>query len=174
MKRERSKHHPGATQPHPRRRIHEEPHDVYGIRGKLPEPTCCPTCGAAYRAGRWTWDSTPFGAHEVECPACRRIRDDYPAGIVTLAGGFVAAHRAEIESLVHNLEEREKAEHALKRIFAIRDAEDGTLCIPTTDARLARSIGHALHSAYQGSLEAPEPQAEGPIRVRWQRDEVPV
>jgi hypothetical protein len=171
MKRERSNQHPAASQPRPRRRIHEEPHDVYGLRGKLPEPTKCPTCSAVYGQGRWTWVSAPFGAHETECPACRRIRDDYPAGIVTIAGDFVARHRDEIDNLVRNVEEREKTEHALKRIFGILEQEDGSLCIPTTDARLARGIGRALHSAYQGELDEPEPQVEGLIRVHWRRDD---
>jgi hypothetical protein len=171
MKRDRSPLHAATSQPRPRRRIHEEPHDVYGLRGKLPEPTRCPTCSAVYRQGRWTWAPAPFAAHETVCPACRRIRDEYPAGLVTLEGDFVASHRGEIENLVRNLEQREQSEHALKRIFAILEREGDSLCIPTTDARLARGIGRALHSAYQGELDEPEPQVEGLVRVHWRRDD---
>jgi hypothetical protein len=142
--------------------------DVYGLRGKLPDPTACSTCGALYRAGRWTWTAAPIDAHRTVCPACRRIADGYPAGIVTLSGPFVAGHRQEIEGLVRNVEEREKAEHALKRVIAIRD-EDGDLVVTTTDARLARGIGEAVHHAYQGELDYVFTEAENVLRVSWSR-----
>jgi NMD protein affecting ribosome stability and mRNA decay len=142
--------------------------DAYGLRGKLPDPTACSTCGALYRAGRWTWGAAPIDAHRTVCPACRRVADDYPAGIVTLAGPFVAGHREEIEGLVRNVEEREKAEHALKRVIAIRREGDG-IVVTTTDARLARGIGEAVHHAYQGELDYVFTEAENVLRVSWSR-----
>ena len=87
--------------------------------GKLPDPSVCPTCKAAYHNGRWTWDAAPADAHRQECPACRRVADDYPAGIVTMRGSFLAPHGEEIRNLLHNVETREKQNHPLKRIMAI-------------------------------------------------------
>lgn len=168
MPRERSKIHPAASQPRMDRILQSQEADAYGLRGKLPDPTACSTCGALYRAGRWTWGAAPMDAHRTVCPACRRIADDYPAGIVTLTGPFVAGHRAEIEGLVRNVEEREKAEHALKRVIAIRPEGDG-LVVTTTDARLARGIGEAVHHAYQGELDYVFTEAENVLRVSWSR-----
>ena len=164
MRRQRSSTHPAARSPRPSRRIHEEP------EGKHPEPARCPECRASYRSGRWTWQSAPADAHELVCPACERIRTDYPAGVVHLAGGFVAAHRDELVGLVRNIEERERAEHPLKRIMAVAD-EEGGLAVTVTDAKLARSIGRALEQAYEGKLEEP-PTTSDPdplLRVRWTR-----
>lgn len=167
MRRERSKIHPAAGQPRTDR-TPERQLDAYGIRGKLPDPTACPSCGAIYRAGRWAWGSPPADAHRTTCPACRRIEDDYPAGLVTISGEFAAAHAEEIRNLIHNVEEREKQEHALKRVMAI-EAQPERLLVKTTDAKLARGIGEALHHAYHGELDYRMGEAENVLRVEWKR-----
>jgi NMD protein affecting ribosome stability and mRNA decay len=170
MRRQRSKTHPAASLPRSDRGLHSQEMDVYGLRGKLPDPTVCPTCGALYRDGRWTWGAAPVDAHPTECPACRRTADRYPAGRVRIRGDFARAHADEIRGLVRNVEEREKAEHALKRVMAIEDdpGEDG-LEVTTTDAKLAKSIGEALHSAYAGELDYDFTQVENVMRVDWRR-----
>jgi NMD protein affecting ribosome stability and mRNA decay len=168
VRRQRSKTHPAASQPRIDRRIDEHENDAYGIKGKLPDPTACPSCGATYRNGRWTWSPAPADARRTRCPACRRIEDRYPAGIVTLGGSFAAEHAGEIEGLARNLEEREKQEHPLKRIMEIRPEGDGVV-VTTTDARLARAIGEALHHAYQGELDYRFTDAENVLRVSWTR-----
>jgi hypothetical protein len=62
--------------------------DPYQSSTKPVEGTVCPDCGAAFHAGRWQWGVELTDIHEALCPACRRIRDDYPAGVVDLAGGL--------------------------------------------------------------------------------------
>jgi len=94
-------------------------HDTYKSGKKLAEPSRCPDCGAVYHRGRWTWGETPAGAAAATCPACHRIKDEFPAGRVTLKGEFFAAHRDEIVHLVRNRESKERAEHPLQRIIAI-------------------------------------------------------
>jgi NMD protein affecting ribosome stability and mRNA decay len=168
MRRKRSTTHPAATQARMDRMLQSLEKDAYGIRGKLPDPTVCPTCGAMYRKGRWTWGSPPADAHRTECPACRRTADDYPAGIVTVSGEFAAQRGDEIRSLARHVEEREKKEHALKRIMSMRE-EEGALVIATTNARLARGIGEALSHAYHGELDYRFSEAENVLRVHWTR-----
>jgi hypothetical protein len=169
MKRKRSKTHPAASQPRTDRLLQSLEADPYGLPGKLPDPTSCPTCGAMYRAGRWTWRAAPADAHRTTCPACRRIADDFPAGIVTLSGAFSAKHAEEIRGLVRNIEEREKQEHPLKRVMAIREEPDG-IVVTTTDARLARGIGEAVEHAYRGKLDYRFSEAENVLRVDWRRE----
>jgi len=168
MRRTRSKTHPAASQPRSDRALQSQEHDTYGLRGKLSDPTMCPTCGAIYRAGRWIWGTAPDDAQRTECPACRRSADDYPAGIVTVSGDFATEHREEIHNLVRHVEERERKEHALKRIIAMREDGDAFV-ITTTNARLARGIGEALHHAYQGELDYRFSEAENVMRVTWER-----
>src|SRR3990172_249118 len=168
MRRERSKTHPAAGQPRtdrtPQRQL-----DAYGIRGKLPDPTACPSCGATYRDGRWAWGAAPAAAPRARCPACGRIEADYPAGLVTISGEFAAAHAEEIRSLIRHVEEREKQEHALKRVMSIEDDPEGRVVVKTTDARLARGIGEALSHAYHGELDYRMSGAENVLRVEWKR-----
>jgi hypothetical protein len=165
----RSKTHQAASLPRADRLIEEREGDTYGLKGKLPDPTACTSCGAMYRDGRWIWGSPPADANRTRCPACRRVEDDYPAGMVLVEGEFAHAHREEIRGLARNLEEREKQEHPLKRIMRMEEREDGALEIATTDVRLARGIGKALHHAYQGDLDYHFTEAENLLRVHWTR-----
>ena len=66
-------------------------HDTYKSGKKLAEPSRCPECGAVYHRGRWTWGAAPAGAAAATCPACHRIKDQFPAGHVTLKGEFFAS-----------------------------------------------------------------------------------
>jgi NMD protein affecting ribosome stability and mRNA decay len=157
-----------------RRQIHnlrERRHDTYKLRGKLPEPTVCPQCGATYHKGRWTWAKvTEPEAHEHVCPACQRVNDRYPAGELSIGGRFVAEHREEILNLARNLEEQERSEHPLNRIMAIEDAEDG-IRILTTDIHLPRRIAEALQGAWNGALDIHYDEAGYFVRSSWRRDD---
>jgi NMD protein affecting ribosome stability and mRNA decay len=150
------------------RLLQELEHDPYKSKRKLPEPTVCPECGAIYHKGRWQWASTPEGAHEEMCPACQRIRDRVPQGILTLSGEFVGTHTEEIMNVIHNLEEKEKAQHPLKRIMASEEQPEG-LEVTFTDAHLARGAGEALHHAYKGELDFQYTDEENMLRVTWHR-----
>ena len=143
--------------------------DPYARRSKPGEPTVCPDCGAVFHAGRWQWGPAPGGAKLVLCPACQRIRDDYPAGVVTLAGGFVRQHEEEILNLIRHQEAAEKAEHPLNRIMQIENKGDG-LEITTTDIHLPRRIGEALQRAYDGDLDLTFEEDRYFLRVRWSRE----
>jgi NMD protein affecting ribosome stability and mRNA decay len=144
----------------------EQVHDSYKAKGKLPEPSVCPACGAVFHHGRWQWMDAPRGAHAETCPACHRIHDHYPAGFLTLQGTFIRDHRDEVMNLVHNIEKREKSEHPLQRIIAIEET-GGEILVTTTDIHLARSMGDALHHAYQGELEYHYNREQNLLRVEW-------
>jgi len=165
MRRQRESDHPAASKPRSPRRIHVE------APSKLPELAACPRCGASYRNGRWTWETAPAGSYAQTCPACERIARDDADGELALSGRFLAAHRAEIEGCLRNVEAHEKAEHPLKRILSMRD-EDDTLVVRVTDAKLVRSLGHALERAWDGELALPPTTADAssPARGRWHRD----
>ena len=150
------------------RLLGDERGDPYRERGKLPEPTVCPDCGAVVREGRWQWCSAPFGAAEHRCPACRRIRDDYPGGHLALTGEFQRDHRDEIINLARNLEEREKALHPLERIMDVRDENDA-LVITTTGVHLVRGIANAVAHAYKGELDFHYEDGETLLRMHWHR-----
>ena len=150
------------------RLVQEHEHDPYRNRASLPEPTVCSDCGAALRGGRWVRVNAPADANRTVCPACQRVRDDYPAGTLTLSGEFVAAHATEVLGLARNVERRESGEHPLKRIMAIREDRE-SIVITTTDAGLARNIGDALNRAYDGELDYRYADDETLVRVRWKR-----
>lgn len=148
------------------RLLQEQVHDAYKSRGKPHVPSVCPQCGAFYHNGRWQWGTAPAGAHQETCPACHRIHDQFPAGFLSLTGPFFQTHREEIMHLVHNHEQRERAEHPLQRIMGV-DEREGEVLVTTTDIHLARGIGESLHHAYQGELEFHYNPEENLLRVHW-------
>ena len=150
------------------RLLRELVHDPYKSKRKLPEPTACRGCGAVFQHGRWAWGERPVDAHETLCPACQRIEDKVPASFLTLSGQFLDQHRTEIMNLAHNVEQREKAEHPLKRIMAIEQQNDKTV-VTLTDHHLARSIGEALRHAYEGELDFAYTDEDTMLRVSWSR-----
>ncbi len=150
------------------RLIQERRHDPYEARGKPREPSACPTCQAIFHDGRWQWGRPAANARDVPCPACQRTADGMPAGILTLSGDFNLAHRKEILGLIRGVEEREAKQHPLKRIMQISESGE-ELQVTTCEASLARSIGGAIHHAYQGELDYHYPDGEGVLRVQWKR-----
>jgi hypothetical protein len=148
--------------------LQELVHDTYKSKHKLPEPTRCPACGAIYHKGRWTWDAAPPGAHEEACPACHRVHDQFPAGYVTLSGAFLGKCRDEILQLVNNCEKKEKSEHPLERIMAVRNVGDAVE-VTTTGIHLAREIAERLHHAYKGELTFHYNEDDHLLRAKWSR-----
>jgi len=169
MRRKRSTTHTASHSPRPARRIHDEAPGQ--VSGKLAELAGCPECGASYRNGRWTWKPAPAGSYEHICPACERIANHYPAGVLHVEGEFAKSHRDDLVGLIRNLAERESGEHPLKRIMTIADEGTGW-SVTATDAKLVESFGRALQKAYEGELEqaATTSDKENLVRVRWRRD----
>ena len=150
------------------RLIRERRHDPYEARAKAREPSACPGCQAIYREGRWRWGRRTADSQVLVCPACRRIADGMPAGILTLRGDFHLAHRQEILGLIRHVEDREARQHPLKRIMQVSEAGD-ELEVTTCEASLARSLGDAIRHAYQGELDYEYPGGGNVLRVRWNR-----
>lgn len=161
------------SNPVPRRErfVREFDHDAYGTYDKPPEPAVCTQCGVAFHKGRWQWLPVPAEAHRLVCPACRRINGKSPLGFLTLSGAFLQRHRDEILNLTHNVEAREKAEHALSRIMHIEPQNDDALLVTTTTMELARAIGNAIQHAWRGELSYRYTDASTILRVEWKRAE---
>ena len=140
--------------------------DPYQTRRKPKEPTACPQCGAVYHKGRWQWGRKPDDAHAERCPACERIADAMPAGIVTVHGEFAKHHKPEMIGLMRNEEAAENREHPLNRIISI-DESDAGLTVNTTDIHLPRRIGEALEAAFNGSIDMKFDDNAYFVRVDW-------
>jgi NMD protein affecting ribosome stability and mRNA decay len=140
--------------------------DPYQRQQKMHEPTVCRRCGAVFHQGRWQWGTRPAGAVEDICPACRRIEEKLPAGVVTVHGTLPALRRDEVIALARHQEEAEKVEHPLNRIMSIEDSAEG-LVITTTDIHLPRRLGEALKRAMHGDLDLHFDEAGYFVRVDW-------
>jgi hypothetical protein len=142
--------------------------DPYQRQRKLHEPTVCPQCNAVFHDGTWQWMAPPVDAEQERCPACRRIDEKLPAGIVTLSGPIVARQSAEVLHLVRHQEELEKREHPMNRIIGIEQEPD-KITVTTTDVHLPRRIGEAMRHAFHGHLELDYDKATYFVRVDWSR-----
>jgi hypothetical protein len=147
----------------------EHVEDPYARRMKPRQPIYCRDCGAVFAEGRWRWGGSPPDAEPGECPACRRIKDNYPAGQLILSGTFLALHKKEILSLVRHEAMAEKVEHPLHRLMDVVE-EEGQVVVETTDIHLPRRIGRALEHAYKGAVELQYDKQAYFARGSWHRD----
>jgi hypothetical protein len=140
-------------------------HDPYLHRQKFAEGGACPQCGAVYRARRWQWGEAKNSFPQL-CPACRRINDRVPAGIVTLRTLLDRSRKNDMIGLARHQEEAEKGEHPLNRIIAIDETPEAIVVI-TTDIHLPRRIGGAVRHAFGGTLQIDFDEDGYFVRVNW-------
>lgn len=149
--------------------------DPYRPEEGLKETSLCSGCHALYRNKRWYLDVDAFekakldaDVHWVTCPACRKITENYPEGVITLSGEYVWNHEEEIRNILKNEENKAMAKNPLERIMRM-EREGNALLIETTEQKLAEHLGRALHKAHQGDLEVSWTGDHAVCRVRWER-----
>ena len=144
--------------------------DAYEEKGGIKGVAYC-SCGAVYRNKRWFCEESvtdKYEGHELVCPACRRIADQNPAGIVSLSGDFLAEHESEIRNQITNTAQSAVAKNPLGRVMDTCNEKDG-ITITTTDVKLAQKIGREVFKSHGGQLQFIWSHAEAPVRVTWHR-----
>jgi hypothetical protein len=133
----------------------------------------CEGCQAAYRNKRWYVNGDLIKAGtvtiKVVCPACLKIRDNFPGGIVTLAGDYVLPHKKEIMRLVKNEEDRARGFNPLERVMSIKENGRGSIVINTTNEKLAQRLGRAIKKAFHGEVSYRWSHDNKLVRVDWVR-----
>ncbi len=157
-----------------RDKIHAE-NDPYLPKKGLVDHSICKDCNAIYHNKKWFLDAKLYEQKKslkdinwVECPACKKTKENVPSGIVTLKGEFLQQHKQEILNLIKNEDERSKNFNPLKRIMKI-DEKEGEVEIFTTSAKLAQRIGSILHKAYSGEVDYKKHENAKFMRVAWTR-----
>lgn len=149
--------------------------DPYLQESGLKEPAVCQSCYAVYRHKRWQLDPAFSAARQdrsdvqwITCPACLKIAEHYPEGIVTLRGDYLWKHEEEIRNILRNEAERVKAKNPISRIMDMQ-AADGCLVIETTEQKLAEHLGRTLSRAHCGDLQVAWSGSPRVCRVSWER-----
>jgi NMD protein affecting ribosome stability and mRNA decay len=121
--------------------------DLYAMLKAPKGPAICRKCQAIYADKRWHFDTVrapklaaSTRTRKLVCPACQKIRDDYPEGIVTLKWSGLQDHETEIRGLIANVEPRAVSVNPLDRVMKIvrRKKE---LEVQTPNDRLAQRPG---------------------------------
>lgn len=144
--------------------------EVYEEKGGAKGGAFC-RCGVVFQNKRWyrsEGESARQEGQELVCPACRRIADRNPAGIITLSGDFYAAHEAEIRTLVDKTVQSENMKNPLGRVMDIQREQDG-VTITTTDEKLSQKIGREVFKSHGGELHFIWSHSGSPVRVVWSR-----
>ncbi len=106
---------------------------------------------------------------EVTCPTCRKVKDRYSEGILTLGGDFFKEHRDEIVNLLKKEAERVGKRSVPDRIITMNEEAQDRLVVETTTEKLAQHLGRALHKAYKGELHFKWGEMDKLVRVNWSR-----
>ncbi|MBU9618527.1 BCAM0308 family protein [Burkholderia multivorans] len=164
--------HTGPSRNYLRRDKRMQPHtkDCYRDPKRPTGDHVCEGCGAVCDAGRWTWSATALDGRQLECPACKRMRENVPAGELVLHGEYLRAHRSTILKLLEHQAGLETSEHALERIMDIEKSAE-SLIVRTTGVHMVRRLGEALLRAHHGDLAINYRDGEDVLRAHWTRDE---
>ncbi len=140
------------------------------------EAALCTTCKALYQNKRWFFDDNlaqklagTAKVKEVMCPTCRKIKDGYPEGVLTLSGDFFAERQEEILTLVKNEAAKVGARSVADRIIKMTPEGRGKLVIETTTEKLAQHLGRAVYRAFKGDLDFRWSEMNRFVRVYWKR-----
>jgi NMD protein affecting ribosome stability and mRNA decay len=149
--------------------------DPYVPESGMKEPAVCRKCHSIYRNKRWhlqphaaaTLMNDP-STQIVCCPACLKIAEHYPEGIVTLRGDYLWEHEKEIRNILSNEAERVMAKNPASRIMQMT-RQDGSMVIETTEQKLAEHLGRTLNRAHHGDLQVNWSSSPRICRVSWER-----
>jgi NMD protein affecting ribosome stability and mRNA decay len=140
------------------------------------EASLCSTCRALYQNKRWFFDEKLAGklagtakVKEVTCPTCRKIKDNYPEGILTLSGEFIKDHKDEIIARLKKEAERVSARSVADRIISLKEEAKDRLVVETTSEKMAQHLGRAVYKAYKGELSFKWGEMTKFVRVFWSR-----
>ena len=158
--------------------------DPYSMRRAPKGVLQCPECQAVYYRKRWilpgtsssgdgrTQPATKKTGKAVQvpqpyiCPACRKLRDRYAEGFVTIYWPNWIAHQTDVLNLIHNEEARAREDNPLARIMNIRTRPDG-IDIETTTEKMAQRIGQRLRKAYHGDVQYNLSHKDKLARIEW-------
>jgi len=150
--------------------------DPYLLKNGGYDMAVCKKCHAIYYNKRWYLNEGMYqqkvkqkATVKTLCPACLKIRDKFPGGIVTLTGEFLKTHKEEIINLIKNEEQRARGFNPLERIMEMSEIKGGGIKITTTNEKLAQRIGRSLQRAYQGRVDYKWAQDTKLLRVEWVR-----
>jgi len=140
------------------------------------EASVCTACQAVYQEKRWFFDEKLYKklagtgkAREVTCPTCRKIKDRYYEGVLTLSGEFFEQHREEILTLLKNEAARVAGRSVADRIMTMTAEGKDKLVVETTTEKLAQHLGRAVYKAYKGDLDFRWSEMRKFVRVNWTR-----
>jgi NMD protein affecting ribosome stability and mRNA decay len=149
--------------------------DVYLPKGGVKEAALCKKCGALYQGKRWTLDPAELqqakeekGLNKIVCPACQRMADNNPAGIVTFSGDYLIEHEELILNAIKHTEAKSRAKNPLGRIMEINQ-EGQVLTVATTEEKLAQKLGREIFKAHGGELHYRWSHDAHFVRVTWSR-----
>ena len=151
--------------------------DSYLLRGASRKASVCGGCRAVYMNKRWyaegaVDDTTLRNAEAAKtvCPACLKIRDNFPGGIVTLKGDYVLPHKQDLLKLIRNEEDRARGLNPLERVMKVKENGYGSIIISTTNEKLAQRIGRAIKKAFHGEVTYHWSHENKLVRVNWVRE----
>lgn len=177
-----------STQSYKKKELVDDPYSMKQAPKGLLE---CPECLAVFFRKRWSFPGEPSSQtrkptgtgpkkptkqilvpQSFLCPACRKLRDGYAEGFLTIHWPNWGAHKAEVLGLIHNEEHQAARNNPLERVMTIRTRPDGA-DIETTTEHFAQRLGKHLNQAFKGSIKYRWSHKDKCGRVAWQGPPAP-
>jgi hypothetical protein len=132
----------------------------------------CSGCVAFYYRRRWTLKPPAEVRSSTDnkrtvCPACKKIKEKYPAGELHLLG-LDGEERGAVVSILRNKEKRARQKNPLERIMHLQ-ATNGDWWVETTTEKLAQRLGRSIKKARGGKIDYKWGHNNKFVRVIWDK-----
>ncbi len=146
--------------------------DTYLPKLSPKEVIQCTGCGAFYHRRHWMLAvpagfNPPTRMHPIYCPACRKMKERYPSGELSLKG-MNPEERQEILRILRNEEEAARNKNPLERIMNVAQ-QNGEWKVETTTEKLAQRLGRSVRKARGGKLAYKWSHNNKFLRVIWEQ-----
>lgn len=145
--------------------------DTYLPKLSPKEVIQCSGCGAFYHRRHWMLAAPaefklPVHVHPSFCPACKKIKQGYPSGELSLKG-IDTAERQEILRILRNEEEQARTKNPLEMIMSLQKTGEHWR-VETTTEKLAQRLGRSVKKARGGKLLYKWGHNNKFVRVVWE------
>jgi hypothetical protein len=128
----------------------------------------CPECGVVFHHGKWKWDNKLYlDCQWRSCPACRKIKEQRPSGLLTLSGQTVQTKRSRVFRAIYKKIEQTKKHYPMNRLIKLDELPNGLKSLSFTDGQSPERIGRQLMKLFGGRLERKNAVTSDVSHLKW-------
>jgi hypothetical protein len=149
-------------------RVENQKRFVETRRKALMKDIFCPKCGVVLEGGVWRWgNQTPLICKQALCPACQQIKEEKPAGFLSIKGSYFQENRSTMMSFISRQIEEQLTQKPLSRLMSLEELSKEMVILSFTDSELPQLLAEAIAQQFEALVDSSQANRNGIVRVSW-------